>query len=251
MNNILVLPQVRFSFGKALPQPQVLLIAGGRPPHSEWLAQAASGVSVWCVDSGIDICQANGIVPQRLIGDGDSASSKGWAWGNTLEIPVEIYPPEKNLTDLQLALQRVGLEYRQATVVVTGVWGGRFDHTFSNIYSLLGCEEFGVRGCCAADETEVLVMLKGSDTVRIQTTSKPDVVSLLPLSPYCSGVFIDGVHWPLSGVNLQNTLPYAVSNRPTDFGPEMTVAVEAGWLGVYLCWDQTHLRNTEYQIVSC
>jgi thiamine pyrophosphokinase len=243
MNNRLLLPQVRFSFEKELPAPHILLVAGGRPPQKEWLAQAATGFPIWCVDSGIDICQASNVVPQWVIGDGDSATSTGWAWGNTLDIPVEVHPPEKNLTDLQLALQKVGFIYGQATVIVTGVWGGRFDHTFSNIYSLMGCEEYGVRGCCAADETEVLMMLKGKDSVHIQTNGKLEVVSLLPLSRHCSGVFIDGVHWPLADVDLHNGLPYAISNRPHKSGTEITVGVESGWLGVYLCWDQNRLRK--------
>lgn len=237
MKNLLILPQLRCLFEKELPDSQVLLVAGGRKPAAKWLVQAAGQFPVWCVDSGIDICHANNIIPERLIGDGDSATPQGWAWGSRLGIPVEVYPPEKNLTDLQLALQTAGFVYGQATVVVTGVWGGRFDHTFSNIYSLKGCENFGIRGCCAADEKEVLILLKGKDSVRIETGTRPEVVSLLPLSTECSGVFIDGVHWPLADVTLHNTLPYTVSNRANESGREIKVVIEAGWLGIYLCWD--------------
>ncbi len=243
MDHVLELPQVRLVFGRKLFLPQVLLVAGGRPPQTDWLAQVAAGIPVWCVDRGIDICQTSGVMPQRLIGDGDSASSLGWAWGRSLNIPVDVYPPEKDLTDLQLALQTVGSEYGQATVLVTGVWGGRFDHTFSNIYSLLGCDSLGIQGCCAADEREVLILLKGSDTLEIKMNSKADVVSLLPLTD-CLGVWIDGVRWPLTAVNLQPAWPYAISNRPVKLATEVTVAVEKGWLGVYLCWNQNSLKDT-------
>lgn len=243
MKKLLILPQLRCSFEKELPDSQILLVAGGRKPAPEWLVQAAHHCPVWCVDSGIDSCYANNVIPQRLIGDGDSATPQGWAWGKQLGIPVEVYPPEKNLTDLQIALQTAGLVHGQATVVVTGVWGGRFDHIFSNIYSLKGCEDFGVRGCCAADEKEVLILLKGKDSVRIETARCPEVVSLLPLSTKCSGVCIDGVHWPLSNVELHDNLPYAVSNRANKPGTEIRVAIEAGWLGIYLCWDEKRLNN--------
>lgn len=243
MNNLLVLPQLRCSFEKELPDSQILLVAGGRKPSSKWLAKAAAQIPVWCIDSGIDICYANNVIPERIIGDGDSATSQGWAWGNQLGVPVEVYPPEKNLTDLQLALQTVGLMHGQATVIVTGVWGGRFDHAFSNVYSLKGCENYGIRGCCAADEKEVLLLLKGKDSVRIETATCPEVISLLPLAPQCSGVFINGVHWPLADVELCDTLPYAVSNRPNQSGTEITVTIESGWLGIYLCWDEKSLKN--------
>lgn len=243
MNNILVLPQLRCLFKKELPDTQILLVAGGRQPETKWLVKAATMFPVWCVDSGIDICQASNVIPERLIGDGDSATSQGWAWGNSLGIPVEVYPPEKNLTDLQLALQTVGLVYGEATVIITGVWGGRFDHTFSNIYSLKGCEEFGVRGCLAADEGEVLILLKGKDSVRIDFDTCPEVVSLLPLSTQCSGVCIDGVRWPLVDAQLSDALPYAISNRLSESNNEITISIETGWLGIYLFWNQKSLKK--------
>ncbi len=243
MNNQLVLPQLRCIFEKELPGAQVLLVAGGRPPAAAWLTQAAENFPVWCVDSGIDSCLVSNVIPERLIGDGDSATSRGWDWGKELGIPVEVHPPEKNLTDLQLALQRVGTIYGQASVIVTGVWGGRFDHAFSNIYSLKGCQEFGVRGCCAADEGEVLLLLQGKDSMRIEMNDCPEVISLLPLSAECLGVSIDGVRWPLDEVELHDGLPYAISNRPNPGNKKITVGIEKGWLGVYLCWDEKHLKK--------
>lgn len=243
MGHSLILPQAKCSFGKALFQHHVLLVAGGRPPQNEWLIQAAQGVPVWCVDQGIDYCYDNGIIPERLIGDGDSASEAGWAWGKTLQIPVDVYPVEKDFTDLQLALQRVGSVYSQAMIVVTGVWGGRFDHIFSNIYSLVGCcDQMDGIGCCAADEKEVLILLKGCDTLTITMKKQAEVISLLPLSD-CSGVSIDGVHWPLKDVVLKQGFPYAISNRPIGFNRDITVAVENGWLGVYFCWNTHDLQK--------
>lgn len=236
MNKVLALPQFSCVFGNELPETQLLFVAGGRTPEPGWLSQAALDFPVWCVDGGIDVCHANNIRPERLIGDGDSASGEAWRWGRKLGIPVECYPPEKNLTDLQLALQTAGSMYGQVMVAVTGVWGGRFDHTFSNIYSLKGGGSFGVRGCCAADEREALILVKGKDCARIETIVQPHTVSLLPLSMHCTGVCIDGVHWPLAGVKLHNGLPYAVSNRPV--GSTFTVSIETGWLGIYLCWEK-------------
>ena len=243
MKNSLVLPQLRCFFEKDLPDFQVLLVAGGRPPEAKWLTQAAEQFPVWSIDSGIDSCYESQVIPERLIGDGDSATSEGWNWGKGLGVPLDVYPPEKNLTDLQLALQTIGQVYGEGTVIVTGVWGGRFDHTFSNIYSLKGCEDFGVRGCCAADDKEVLLLLKGKDSVRIETNNCPEVISLLPLSRECLGVCINDVRWPLRDVELHHNLPYAISNRLGKGDKEFTVAIEAGWLGIYLCWDEKQLKN--------
>lgn len=236
MAHTLVLPHLCCSFAKELPETTVLLVAGGRPPAREWLVRAASRFPVWCADSGINVCRDGKVVPVRLIGDGDSASSEAWAWAEEQGSRIDRYLPEKDETDLQLALKTIGAEYKQAAVVVTGVWGGRFDHAFSNIFSLKGCDAYGIQSCCAVDEKEALIILKGADSVKLTADRKPDVISLLPLSAECVGVTIDGVRWPLHQVSLQQEVPYAVSNRPLECAREVTVSVASGVLGVYLQW---------------
>lgn len=238
MNWTFHLPQVSFSFNEPIPEKQLILAAGGREPQGEWLTKACAQRDIWCVDRGIDSCWKNQILPKRMIGDGDSASSEGWQWGRTLGIPIEEHPKEKNLTDLQLALNRAGDIHPRAAVILTGVWGGRFDHAFSNIYTLLGSTAWGIQRACAADEKEVLLLLKGKEEVAIKAEPLPSLISLLPLSESCTGVSIEGVHWPLHQVILSQGLPYAVSNRPSGQKDEINVSVETGWLGVYLCWDE-------------
>lgn len=239
MNHVIRLPQLECAFPGPAPERQVLLAAGGRAPQPAWLKAAAAGRAVWCVDHGIDCCQSSRIIPERVIGDGDSASSSGWDWGRQLGVPTEVHPAEKNLTDLQLALQRAGTVYDQAAILVTGVWGGRFDHAFSNVFSLTGCAAWGISRCLAADQSEVLVLLQGKDSVRLTWREAPEVISLLPLAGVCNGVSIQGVHWPLDRVELLSTLPYAVSNRPA--AETVSVALTSGSLGVYLCWQSAHL----------
>lgn len=235
MNTLLTLPQLKASFLQPIPSAQVLLVAGGRPPASTWLQKAACGREIWCADRGIEACQQAGIRPLRLIGDGDSASRGAWDWGESLGIQVDRFSPQKDLTDTQLALQKIGGAHPNALILMTGVWGGRFDHAFSNIFSLAGACRQGSRGC-AADENEVLLLLNGSDEVVVDTHSRPAAISLLPLSPVCRGVSISGVHWPLDQVVLKSALPYAISNELSPTGHSFKAAVETGCLGVYLQW---------------
>lgn len=233
-----ILPQVTFTFTQGLPDTELLLIAGGRPPAGEWLKQVCAGREVWCVDKGIDSCWRQEIRPQRMIGDGDSALKDSWQWGASLGIPVEKHPVEKDLTDLQLALQRAGEVHENLQVLLTGVWGGRFDHAFANLYSLLGSKQWGVKQGCAADEQEVLLLLEGPNQVSFQTKELPAAISLLPMSSSCTGVSIGGTHWPLQEVILEQALPYAISNCTDSVAQKVQVKVNTGWLGVYLCWDE-------------
>ena len=70
----LKLPQVELTFRRPLPETTLLMTAGGRPPENKWLLKIAKGLPVWCIDSGIHICRQTDITPERIIGDGDSAS---------------------------------------------------------------------------------------------------------------------------------------------------------------------------------
>lgn len=238
MDNALILPQVQILFSHPLPQAKVLLVAGGRPPQQEWFFKMAQGNAVWCVDKGIDCCYEGNIIPAYLLGDGDSAEKEALAWAKRLGISIEVYPVDKDLTDLQLALKKVGSVYEEAAVIITGVWGGRFDHLFSNIYSLMGSKAFGISYALAADEQEVLLILSGPASVQIEFADRPEVVSLLPLTPYCQGVSIDGVRWPLKNVELDYCQPYAISNRLNTAQKHVEVDIKAGCIGIYLAFKQ-------------
>jgi thiamine pyrophosphokinase len=235
MGYIIKLPQAELTFRKPLPETTLLMNAGGRPPDTNWFLKLAKGFPLWCIDSGIHICRQTGLTPERIIGDGDSACPEAWAWGKSLGVPVEVYPEDKDYTDLQLALRRAKEIHGTATVIVSGVWGGRFDHAFSNIQSLAGWETLGIKGI-ATDESETMFFLSDQDRVRIRSEVMPDIISLISLSNSCLGVTIDGVRWPLEKANLQRSLPYAISNQPLGDCKEVSVSVSEGLLGVYLQW---------------
>ena len=131
---ILQLPQLCLQGALSCFQQACLLVVGGRAPEVEWLRKASEGRIVWAVDHGLDACLAAGIVPQRLIGDGDSAAPAAWHFAEKKGIPIEKFPPEKDDTDTQLAL-RIAKEAGFPAAIVTGAFGGRFDHALSTVMS--------------------------------------------------------------------------------------------------------------------
>lgn len=228
---ILDLPQFTIQYPQALPSAQHLLVIGGRPPAADWLRKAAQGRIPWAVDHGIDICREAGIPPKHLLGDRDSSTEEAWDWGSARAIPVDVYPPEKDLTDTQIALKQLsGLPH--AFAVITGAFGGRFDHAFANV---LSCAHASIP-CCLADEKEAIAFLKGSMELRIACKKAPAAVSLLPLAEECSGATISNVHWPLENARLRLSFPNAISNR-LEGKNEFPVALQRGTLGVYLLWE--------------
>ncbi len=238
INNRLEFPRLfTAEVSNALPETRLMLLLNGRAPRAEWLKECLAYYRLWCADGGINLCHSGQIVPERLIGDGDSACNKAWAWAQTQNLIMHKYPCDKDLTDLQLALQIMGQTCGPAAVVLTGAWGGRFDHAFSNVMSLIWGQEWGLYPVAMIDEQEALLLLAGPGTITItEWQRRPEVISLLALDGDCTGVSISGVKWPLDRVTLTQHKPYAISNRP-GVG-EVSVSVQSGCLGIYFTWGQ-------------
>lgn len=224
------LPNIRLYFDPKKTLKEYLLVSGGRPPSASWLRAAAAGRGVYCIDHGADACRAAGLVPSAFIGDCDSVGADTRQWINSLDVEIDRFPAEKDKTDTQLALERFR-EQQDAFIILTGGFGGRFDHLFSLLYSFAGTK---LRGCIA-DDFELIAILHGPDAVETELQAVPKSVSLLPLSPQCTGVCLSGVHWPLSGAVLHQNNPYAVSNR-LETSNRVTVQNQTGMLAFYLCW---------------
>ena len=116
-------------------QQAILLLAGGREPACEWLKRVAqaNALAVYCADKGVNCALVAQLAPQLVVGDCDSSSPAFYEQAQALGAKLELHPPAKGDTDLQLLLKSLS----PAPLVASGIWGGRFDHLFSNVYSLL------------------------------------------------------------------------------------------------------------------
>ena len=230
---ILQLPQLCLQGALSCFQQACLLVVGGRAPEVEWLRKASDGRIVWAVDHGLDACLAAGIVPQRLIGDGDSAAPAAWHFAEKKGIPIEKFPPEKDDTDTQLAL-RIAKEAGFPAAIVTGAFGGRFDHALSTVMSCA----FAPLPCLLADEREALFFVHSDETITFTPAKEPKAISLLPFTPRCYGVDLTGTHWPLHGATLEASSMRAVSNVLAAGSRALTVSLQSGLLGVYFVWHE-------------
>lgn len=219
------LPQCEIRYVPAISGSEILFSAGGRVPSEKFFKAVAQGRKVFAVDKGIEICRACNILPQILIGDFDSAEKSAVDWAIENNVPVERHPVEKDLTDTQLALQLFG---ENISALVTGIFGGRVDHLFSNIFT---CANSEIRNFLA-DEREIIFYVKGGETVEVNFFEKPFALSLLPISEICEGVTSENLHWELENATLKQNFPNAVSNRVET--SKIKISVEAGTLAIYL-----------------
>src|SRR5512145_747144 len=59
-----------------------------------------------CADGGTRHAFALGLMPNLVIGDMDSISKAHWQRVQEAGVPIELFPPDKNETDLELAINR-------------------------------------------------------------------------------------------------------------------------------------------------
>lgn len=235
----LILPSLQAAL-PCTPRPEFICIAGGRPPALSWLSALAqqngedgTKRSVWAIDRGVDVCRTASLPPSYLIGDGDSADHAAWAWAKAQGAQIHRYPPEKDATDTELALDMAVHLSPPPLVILTGAFGGRLDH----LASTAAVAAHTPLPCVLADEHETLFYLKDGASIRIICTHPPYAVSLLPFTETCTGVTTAGLHWELQAAQLSSRSARTVSNvlARENTARTFTVSIEQGVLGIYLC----------------
>ena len=224
MTNILKLPQLEIKYPSEILR-ESLFIAGGRRPNNNFFLNLSSGRKIFAIDKGIEICRDLNIFPEILIGDLDSAGNSAINWAKKNKIPIKKHPIDKDFTDTQLALNLVDDE---SFIILTGIFGGRFDHLFSNIFT---CASSKIK-ICLVDDKELIFFVKSGEYFTIKFFQQPTNLSLLPITSNVEGVNLQNVHWELENATLKQNFPNAISNRVES--AEIKISVQSGTLAVYL-----------------
>jgi len=198
----------------------ILIFAGGDSPHETLAEELPAASLIIAADSGYDIAVAAGFTVDVLVGDMDSISAQ--------VIPdhvvVERHSPDKDATDLELALERAAAQDPERVVVVGGA-GGRFDHEVATA-ALLCAPRWDV-----VEEIDWITDRGWSHVIWNRRILHGDVgalISLVPMGGPAVGVSTKGLRWDLSGATLQPGTTWGVSNQFK--GPVADVRVDLGCL---------------------
>lgn len=176
---------------------------------------AADGAGEWCVR--LDR------IPDVVVGDFDSAQPGAEERLAALGAGVERHPSDKDLTDLELAVD-VALARWETPVCLTAAFTGRIDHTLAAIGLLVragsgaSIAEPGWRGWACAPGRPVRVGMPPGTTF-----------SVIAVEP-CTGVNVSGGRWDLRNHCLDPLSGRGVSNEAA--GGEIAVTVATGRLVV-------------------
>ena len=207
-----------------MPHNGILILADGEWGDTARLSDlvdrvdkviAADGAWAKAVDAGIPV--------NLVIGDLDSLTSDERASLQRSGIEIQVHPPDKDFTDLELAVD-CALTSSAQRLIVFGAFGGRIDHTLANVLLLEKAVEQGVEvELIAGDETAWLI--RGDFALPVGRAG--DRISLVPLSDEVV-VRTDGLRYRLHDESLRRASARGVSNA-IDRLP-VRIAVRSGTL---------------------
>ncbi len=191
---------------------QCIILAGGE--FDVKTVFVPENAIVICADKGYLAAEKLGLDDALVLGDFDSLGFIPKS-GN-----VQIYPSAKDDTDTLLAVKKA-LEMGASEIFIYGALGGRIDHTFANIQTLMFIAESGATGTLVSEDS--IITLQCSNTCRRYKKRDGYYFSVFSYSEKSIGVSISGTEYILFDAVLTNSYPLGVSNHIIDEYAEVFV----------------------------
>ena len=203
---------------------RILIFANGEIPRLEnaRLLLHADDYTI-CADGGTRHALALGLKPNLVIGDMDSIDNGQWQKLKDAGVPIELFPRDKNETDLELALDHA-IELEPKVILIIGALGGRLDQTFGNT-ALLSDARLSAVDVRLDDGVEEIFFCRTQEEVRGRSG---DVVSLIPWGNPVHGVQTQGLKWQLDSETLFPEKTRGISNEMS--GEVASIKIESGLL---------------------
>jgi thiamine pyrophosphokinase len=203
---------------------RIIIFANGEIPNLENARSLLhAGDYLICADGGARHALALGLKPHLVIGDMDSIDKEQLQELKNAGVSIELFPRDKNETDLELALARA-IELEPKALLIIGALGGRLDQTFGNT-ALLSDARLAAINIRLDDGLEEIFFCRDQGEVRGRSR---DVVSLIPWGNPVQGVQTQGLKWPLQRETLFPEKTRGISNEMT--GEVASIKIASGLL---------------------
>ena len=169
-------------------------------------------------DSGLRHAAALGVSPDIVVGDFDSVTQEVLA--EYPDLPRLEHPPEKDLLDLELALNYAQERGAENYLIVGGL-GDRFDQSLAAVLIAARWAREGFDVSLDSGERAVY-LLAGEEEVRLELPPRQRF-SLLSLVE-TSTVSLEGAKYPLQGYELPFGVGRGVSNEVSQAPLRVTLA---------------------------
>lgn len=188
-----------------------LIFANGEPndgPMVRRTLEGAAGARVVAADGGAHVASYFGFSPQVVLGDMDSIGENTLHALDTQGVEIHRHPPEKDETDLEIALKWAAAQGAEWIRIVGGI-GGRFDQVLANVYLLALAELQGCDVQIIAGKQAIRLLSPGTYTLQ---GAAGDTLSLLPLGCDAVGIQTEALKYPLQDETLRFGPARGISN---------------------------------------
>lgn len=212
---------------------RTLIITGGpnKNPAIKYIADTCD--QIICADSGADFAFENNIHIDKVVGDLDSASESTKELIKRNNIPVEEFPPEKDMTDTELALRMI--EDKTTEIILACSLKGRIDHVMTNMNLILKLHSEGY-DITATDGLTDVIPLVGKESISLKGIVDPEycAISLILNHKDCKGVTTEGLYYELNNATIEYGSSLTVSNKLKSGYDAFSIHVEEGDLLVVI-----------------
>ena len=203
---------------------------------------------VVAADGGARHARTLGVSIDLWVGDGDSLGEDGIAALAAAGVPVERASPDKDQTDVELAVDAAIRLGAVGLIVVGALGGARVDHALANV-ALLARPDLVGRPSVLLDARSRISLLRaprpdGLPSRVVLGCAPGSTVSLLPFGADVDGVITDGLLYPLSAELLASARHAA--SRTSSSGPVRRSRSGAGCFS----WSKRLLRS-DHVDASC
>ncbi|MCB1027187.1 MAG: thiamine diphosphokinase [Microthrixaceae bacterium] len=191
-------------------------------------------------DGGLDLAVALGEEVDLIVGDLDSVDGDLLADARRRGVEVRAQPVDKDLTDLELAIEAAltpagpdrtnGASVPSASteLLVVGGGGGRLDHLLGVLAALASAARRGARVTAHLGDDVMWLVGPGE---RLELATRPGTtISLLAVGAPAVVRRAAGLRWPLDAATLSPDSALGLSNRAV--APAVTVEVLDGVVAV-------------------
>lgn len=207
------------------PDRTAVVLAGGDPGPAVDAKRLYPAALVIAADGGLAQASSFDSIVDVVIGDMDSVDPAALDRAAASGARIERHPPDKDATDLELALDRA-LAAGCGRVIVVGGRGGRLDHLLGIALVLSHARYEGTR----------IEWWTGRERATVVRPQHPlhlsgrtgDLVSLLPIGGAAVGVQTAGMRWELADETLESGSTRGISNEFTK--ADATVSLRRGAL---------------------
>lgn len=202
-------------YQKEVNKVNTLIVAGGDIDikNLEEYCKKCREQNIIAVDKGLEALYQLDIIPNYVVGDFDSVSTKILEfYQNKPQVTFHKYNPEKDNTDTDIAL-KLAIQLNSSSITIMGALGKRMDHALSNIHILK--EALAENIHCQILDTNNKIYLVNNNVTLYRDRIYGKYISLIPLTTTVEGLTLKGFQYPLNNASLSIGKSLGVSNEMT------------------------------------